>query len=129
MSTTPVRIGTAERKILIVFVYNLITGFWAVVNFMLLTRDAPQFAEELGNYFHCEAMPFPGQPCTRGYRQYSHPVVTSIALVLLGLLSVVNLIFVIDTKWAKNLLQLLKRVFIKDRQPSSGATGTSSKAT
>ena len=124
MSTTPFSFGTAERKVLIVLLYMVPVGVLAATGVTVFTRDAPRFEEELGKYFLCEAIPSPGQPCTGGYRKYSHPVVTIIAAVLVGLLPLVNLIFIIDTHLVKNLLQLLRRMVTKYQKPSFGANGT-----
>ena len=125
---TPFKIGTAERKILIVFVYYVIFGVFALTSYTLAARDALKFIEEITTYFLCEAVPNPEQPCTRGYDKYSRPVITTIAIVLLGLIPVASFVFTVDTGEVKKLLMVLRRkvkTITSTEQPSTSAVSTS----
>lgn len=86
---------------MIIFIYFVIFGAFAVTVFTLGTKDALKAAEEFRKYFICEAIPKPGQVCERGFMQFSQPVLTTLATVFLGLIPVPNLVFVIDSKHIK----------------------------
>ena len=76
--------------------------------FTLGTKNAPKAAEEFRKYFLCEAIPKPGQVCERGFMQFSQPVLSTLAIVFLGLFPVPNLVFVIDSKHIKKLFRLFR---------------------
>ena len=100
--------GTAERKILIVFVYYIFLSVLALLTYSQATRDAEPFISELLSYFECERKGVDvNMPCdTSGYERFIVNIVLStISFVLLGLYPVLNLIFVIDFQELKNLLK------------------------
>ena len=113
------KIGTAECKILILFLYYVILIIFATVGFVLNTRNAAKYDEEILQYFLCEATPIPGQPCARGYRQYSHPFTVKVSVLLLEIVPMLNLVFVIDTKMVNRLFHQLKKIITKYQKPST----------
>ena len=91
-------IGTAERKILIVFVYYVFLAVFALLTFSLSIRNEDQFITEVLKYFKCESKGIdPDNTCdTNGYLKHRQVALISISHILLGLYPVVNLIFVIN---------------------------------
>lgn len=112
---TSFKFGSAECKLLVVFVCYVIAGILGITSFMLNARDAPTFIEAVGKYFLCEATPSPGQQCTKEYRHYHHPVVQAISILCLVLIPLVNLTFVMKSIKVKNLLKLVRRMTQKIR--------------
>ena len=50
----PVRIGVAQRKILIALTYFVILAVFALTSFTLAARNANKFYQQLFNYYSCE---------------------------------------------------------------------------
>ena len=91
-------IGTAERKILIVFFYYIVFTVIAVTAYTLNSRDADKLKEGLVKYFLCESTG-PENPCdTSAYRAYVHTEIAALAYVLLGFFPAALLIFVVSIK-------------------------------
>ena len=107
-SNSPLQISTAERKVLIVLLYYIAFSACALTSFTLAARDAPKLREELQNYFLCEALPDPTQPCTKSYRLHYLPFTVSISNIFVGLFPVVNLIFAIDLNELKLFIGWLR---------------------
>lgn len=100
-------IGTAERKILIVFVYYVILAVIALLAFLMTIRDEEKFIHELGIYFVCERKGHdPDNPCdTSGYTKVLHVGLTTLSFILLGLFPMVNFMFVISVRELKRYLE------------------------
>ena len=130
MSQSPFKISTAERKILIVFVYYIFLGVFALTSFTLGAKVSagPRSIDAFTKYFLCEAAPNPAETCERGYLAYDETELFSVAIVLLALFPVVNLIFTIDTKEAKKFFGLLRgklHITSTREQPSASVISAS----
>ena len=106
-SKNPYTIGTAERKILMVFVYYVILAVIALLTFSISIRDLPSFIKEVLLYFNCESRGVdPTNPCdTSGYSQYFHTALLTSSYILLGIFPVFNLTFVINVRELKVFLE------------------------
>ena len=106
-SKNPYKIGTAERKILIVFLYYILLAVVALTAFTLTTRDGDGFYSAVLRYFECESKGVdPNNPCDQSsYTKQLHVALTSLSYILLGLFPMVNFIFVISVRELKQYLQ------------------------
>ena len=106
-SKNPYKVGTAERKILIVFVYYVILAVIALLAFSLTIRDADRFISEILRYFQCERKGVdPANPCdTSSYMIVLHVALTSLSYILLGIFPVVNFVFVINIQELKQYMK------------------------
>lgn len=106
-SKNPYKIGTAERKILIVFVYYIILAVVALTAFTLTIRDEEDFSSAVLSYFQCESKGVdPNNPCdTSSYTTLLHIALTSLSYILLGLFPMINFIFVISVRELKQYMQ------------------------
>ena len=97
-SRNPYKIGTAERKVLIVFVYYVILTVISLTAFTLIVQDADRLSSALLRYFECESKGVdPNNPCDPNtYIKLQHVAVISLSYILLGLFPVVNFVFVIS---------------------------------
>ena len=92
------KIGTAERKLLIVFVYYVIVIVAALFGASLRVRDREHVNNEIQCYFQCESRGVdPSNPCdTSGYNNPVTITMSTISFILLGLFPLVNFIFVVN---------------------------------
>ena len=94
------KIGTAERKILIIFCYYVLLVTIALTAFTVITRSIGQFAAAVADYWRCELTGVdPENPCDgliASFRQYTNPVLTSFSYILWGLFPTVNLVFAVN---------------------------------
>ena len=105
----PFKFGTAEKKLLVVFCYFIILSSIALTTLTVITRNFSNFEKNIQKYFLCEqGGNDPNKPCSHEYRRQSYPVLTTLSIVLVGLESVVNLIFAINLKELKGFFQKLK---------------------
>ncbi len=111
-SKNPHKTGTAERKILIVFVYYVLLAVFAVLGFSLANRDAERFITEVIRYFQCERKGVdPDNPCdTSGYENIPNIYIALLSYVLIGMYPLINFLYVIDVQELKQHL--------RDRYPS-----------
>ena len=100
-SRNPYKIGTAERKLLIVFVYYVVLAVIALTTFTLTSQDRERFTSALLYYFECESKGVdPNNPCDPNiYMKLEHVALGSLSYILLGLFPMVNLIFVISVQY------------------------------
>ena len=100
LSKHPFKIGTAERKILIVFCYYVVLGVIALTAFTITTRNGTQFADAVADYWRCEiAGVDPENSCDglrTSFQQLSYPGLTSASYILLGIFPAINLIFAVN---------------------------------
>ena len=95
---TPINIGTAERKILLVLLYYISLGAVASTAFTLATKYQNYNITETLNYFDCQKSGF-NNTCKLSIKQF--PTVTVGAYVLLGLLPSINLVYALNVKEIK----------------------------
>lgn len=93
-----VKISTAERKILIVFLYFVLLGAVSLTSFSISRREVESFIRNISLYFICErngANP----SCDRGsFENKAYPELASLTHALLSLFPAINLIYVISIK-------------------------------
>ena len=99
------KIGPAERKILLVFLYYVTLGAVALTSFTLATKFASQNIAATLQYFDCEKSGR-NSTCDLDIKQF--PMVTLTAYVLLGLFPAINLVFVVNTKDLKSTFKKLR---------------------
>ena len=90
----------AERKVLIIFCYNIMVVAIALIAFSVTTRNGVQFAAAVTNYWRCELTGVdPENPCDElkaSLEGLLFPVLTSFAYILAGISPAVNLVFVVN---------------------------------
>ncbi len=83
-------------KILIVLLCYIALGVSYLSDFTITSWNFPTFLDELLKYFICESAGT-GEACDRsGFMQYDNLVSQTISYVFLGLLPVVNLVYVFE---------------------------------
>ena len=109
-SKNPFKVGTAERKLLIIFCYYVVLGVIALTTFTVTTRNVELFTEELGQYFLCEAVG-PEDPCDRsGFEELTHPELVAVSYVLLGIFPVFNVVFAVNVNELKQFRVQVSRL-------------------
>ena len=121
---TPIKIGTAERKILVVFLYYVSLGAVALTAFTLAIKYLDYNITEIFNYFDCQKSGF-NNTCEFNIKQF--PTVAVAAYVLLGLHPSINLVYALNVKEIKYALkgvysQLRKRVLPSTTEGKSETT-------
>ena len=92
---TKSHIRTAQVKVLFVLCYYIVFGVCVLSAYTEFSRTFARFVDELLAYFDCESAGT-GEPCDRsGYLDATNPVLSTASFVLLGLVPVVNLVFVV----------------------------------
>ena len=105
--------GTAELKILIVFLYSVAFAVISLVAFTFGARGYPQFLEEIRAYFVCESAGInSGQVCDRSFERLSTEILLDAGLIFVGLYPLVYLVYVINVRE-------LKQMFRRWREDSS----------
>ena len=99
---TSINIGTAERKILLVFVYYISLGAVALTAFTLAIKHLNYNITETFNYFDCQKSGF-NNTCEFNIKQF--PTITVAAYVLLGLQPSINLVYALNIKEIKYALK------------------------
>ena len=104
------KIGTAEKKILIVFCYYVLLTAVAFTSLTLRLRSSELFAEQLSNYFVCEERGNdPNNPCDRNtFRQLTFPWWSVVSFALIFLLPAVNLVYALNIKELKEKFNIMK---------------------
>lgn len=82
----------------------------ALTQVTLSLSNAEPLVQELSAYFICEGSGHnPSSPCERGgFRQYLYPELSAVGLVLIGLASTVNLVYIVNIKELKELKKKVK---------------------
>ena len=94
------KISAAERKILIVFVYDVIVLLLILYGRILDVRDRERFLSEINCYFQCESNGVDhGNLCDKTtYMNLITLTMTTISYILLGLFPLVNFLFIIKLR-------------------------------
>ena len=73
-----------------------------MANTVIVLAAGPEFEEDLGEYFACEATgTIPGKDCSKPHDRIGAIVLITIAQCLWGLFPLVNLIYVVNVKELK----------------------------
>ena len=100
-----IKMGTPQRKILIVFLYYVLLGAFALTTFTLATRNYSKQITETLQYFECQKS---GSNNTCSYYPESNSTMTLIAFCLIGLFPAVNLVYVVNFKGTKDFWNRIK---------------------
>ena len=102
LSKHPFKVGTAERKSLIIFCYYVLLGVIALTGFTISTRNGAMFSDAVAEYWRCEIAGVNSEnSCDRqreSFEQFTYPGLTAVSYVLISLFSAVNLIFAVNIK-------------------------------
>ena len=128
------KIGTAERKILIIFCYYVLLVTIALTAFTVTTRNIGQFAAAVADYWRCELTGVdPENPCDgliAPFRDRTHPVLTSFSFILLGLFPAVNLVFAVNISELKQKFKTcssrLGKFYSSEEKSTSSAVASGS---
>lgn len=90
--------GTAEKKLLLVFLYFFLLAVVSYTGFSIFHRKIERYNSELLTYFTCEQNGYdPANPCDRSrFESLSYPAATAVAYILVELSPLVNFVFVIN---------------------------------
>ncbi len=113
----------AQAKILIVLVDYIILGISALTSYSLASRQFSRFLDELQKYFICESAGT-GEVCDRsGFMEYNNPASSAISFILLGIVSMVNLLYVMKFQ---SVRETCLRWCGRTKKPTSGLNSRSS---
>lgn len=100
LSKQPFKIGTAERKVLIIFCYYVLLFVITLTTFTNFTRTFTDLGTKLAEYWQCELSGVDSEnACDERKASFHAPGLTalsSISYILLGLLPAVNLVFAVN---------------------------------
>ena len=118
------KIGTAEKKLFLVFIFYIFQASISLTVFTIGTRNSELFANALQEYFMCEFKGHdPSDPCTHnGTGQVSTPL-NVLSIILLGLYPVVQLVFALNISELKELYGSRKK---RNKHQLSRSTNLSS---
>ena len=108
MKKNPITLGTAERKILLVFLYYIILGVFCLTTFTLAAKHYNRNTVATIRYFECEKN---GRNNTCSYDAQQYPVVVLMTHVLFSLFPTINLVFAINVQEIKALVKQLRKLF------------------
>ena len=98
-------LNTAEKKILVVVISFFIFGVYTQVEDAILLANNEKFFEALTAYFKCELSGHVPDKCDRNeFEQYTHPYVSTISFVFLGLLPISILTYTLNIEKVKQSL-------------------------
>ena len=100
LSKQPFKIGTAERKVLIIFCYYVLLFVIALTAFTDFTRNSTGIAAEIEEHWRCELSGVDSEnACNERKASFEAPgytALSSISYILMGLLPAVNLTFAVN---------------------------------
>ena len=134
LSKQPFKIGTAERKVLIIFCYYVLLFVIALTAFTDFTRTSTAIAAEIAEYWQCELSGVDSEnECDERKVSLEAPgyiTLTTISYILLGLLPAVNLVFAVNISELRQKFRTLCSRITKlysTKEPSTSSTiGTAS---
>ena len=79
------KIGTAEKKLFLVYIFYIFQASIGLTAFTISTRDSELFANALQKYFICELKGHdPSDPCTHNGAGQVTTTLTVLSIILLG---------------------------------------------
>lgn len=130
-SNHPFKIGTAERKSLIIFCYNVVLIVVALTGFTVTTRNGALFAAAIAEYWRCEiAGVSPQNSCDRqreSYQQLTYPGLSAASFLLIGIYPAVNLVFAVNVRETKKKFKTWRgqaAIFCPCKEQSTDSTAT-----
>ena len=133
LSKQPFKIGTAERKVLIIFCYYVLLFVIALTTFTDFTRTFTGLGTKLAEYWQCELSGVDSEnACDEMKTSFHVPGLTalsSISYILLGLLPAVNLIFAVNINELRQKFRTLcgriTKLYSIEEPSTSSTVGTS----
>ena len=103
--------SAAEKRLIVILSYYILFGIISMVTTSVSTSNLSQmFFNSIASHFSCEALGYTPGKCDRGlFEQYSTSWLFTLTYIFHGLIPVVSLVFVLDTKELKR--QVLWRCF------------------
>ena len=119
-------LSTAEKKLLIVFCYYILTQVVVLVYFSRTQQVGPKLGRRIVSYFSCEQSGYdPSKPCSRSsFETLINPALATLAFTLALLLPVISFVFVVDCGMLKKKISDVKTHF---QSLSNGLESTSGK--
>lgn len=110
-SKSPLKIGTAERKLLIVFCYYVLLAVIALTAFTLSTKNLSQSVKFILKHFDCERDGHnTSNPCSRSeFEELNNAALTTFSYILLGLFPIVNLVYAVNIQELKVYCQCFRK--------------------
>ena len=105
-STIPLKLDTAQKKLLIVFCYYVVLTVIALTSFTLATRNTGVIVNSAKRYFLCEQNGHdPSEPCSRSeLERLMNPTGITLSFILaMALFPVVNLVYIVNIQELKEL--------------------------
>ena len=105
------KIGTAERKLLIVFCYYVLLASVSLMAFTISTRNLTRLSQLVGEYFSCEINGHDASnPCSRSeFEALSNAGLAGSAYILLGLFPIVNLLYAVNIQELKAVCRCFRK--------------------
>lgn len=102
-SKSSLKIGTAERKLLIVFCYYVLLAVIALTAFTFSIKNLTQSVKFILEHFDCERDGHnTSNPCSRSdFEALNNAALTSFSYILLGLFPIVNLVYAVNIQELK----------------------------
>ncbi len=128
----PLKIGTAEKKLLVIVVYYVILAVVALTTFTIFSRTLALFLQRLFKYFMCEedgSSP-PDDLCDQtGFQGLTNPIPSNMSFVLLAVNPWLNLVFAINVKELKErfspyVVQRTKSLFLNSSTSNHNSNTT-----
>jgi hypothetical protein len=97
------KVGVAEKKLLLIFLYYFLLAIVSYTGFSLFHRKVERYSTELMTYFMCEQYGHdPMNPCSRSAFEFlAFPGATAVAYIVLELSPLVSFVFIINYKELK----------------------------
>ena len=107
--------STAEKKLLIVFVYYIFMQVIVFIYFSQTQQAGPSLAREIALYFSCEQSGFdPNSPCDRsGFEALISPPLQVLAFAMALLVPIISFVFVVDCNMLKQKVKDVKSKLVK----------------
>ena len=123
-SKNPYKIGNSERKLLLIFIYYIVSTVINLTAFADFAHKADVFEAELNKYFSCEALGHnPENPC-----EFDNVIITTLVVLSYafhGILPIVNLIFAVNIQDLKKKCGPRMKRSVNTNSPKQTTTSTS----
>ena len=112
--------GSANKKIFIVFCYYVLLGVIALASFVLNTKTSKDFISSLSTYFACESeMPRKCESYREEALRFTYPGMSDASYFIVALYPLVNLVYTFDFGEVKQVCCFLLRPL---RHPKADAS-------
>ena len=115
MMQNPITFGAAEWKLMLIFLYYLISGVIALTGSTLELKNYNRNIAAAFEYFQCEKN---GDNHTCSYDAQQYPALTLITNVVLVVFPILNLVFAIRVTEVKALWKKFSKLVIDEKTPA-----------